>query len=129
MFVMLLVLSVLVYLGEVVYFDGGVVVVSIAVVATGGVGAPDLFAQVAAIGVAEEGVHRRAGVGDRKLALVPLLLGRSGGGVLDGLRQASEVSALQIQDVAVLIGLEVLAELGKQRGKALVDVGDPGLGF
>ncbi len=109
--------------------DGLGVVVGVLVVAAGVEGAPDLLAQVAPVRIGQERVHRRAGVEDRKLALVALAGCGLGGGVAQRLRQAGQVGFLEVQHVAVLVGEQVLAELGVEPGEFLVDGGDAGLGF
>jgi hypothetical protein len=75
--------------------DERVVVVVAAVVAAAVVGAPDLLAQLAVVGVGEERVDRRAGVGDRKLAGVTAGPGLGGGGGLERRRRPASCSSLK----------------------------------
>ncbi len=62
--------------------DDGVVVVLVAVVAAGVVGAPDLLAQLALVGEGQERVHGRPGIGHGVPAILPALA-CSRGGCLD----------------------------------------------
>ena len=102
--------------------DALAVVVRVLVVAAAVVRPPDLLAQVAPVRVGQEGVHRGARVGDGPLSLVPQPLGRGGARPAYRLGQAREVAlALQVEDVALLVGEQVQAELRVERREPLVD--------
>ena len=101
--------------------DHGVVVVLVAVVAARVVGAPHLLTQGTLVREGEEGVHRRAGVGDGVLALAAALGRRRRGGLDERVRQASELVLGQVGDVALLVGQDVVRELRVELGEALVD--------
>ncbi len=98
------------------------------VVAAGVEGLPHLLAQAAVVRIGQEGIDRGAGVQHRPLALVALVGGGCGRGVLHRLGQAREVGLLQVEDVAALVGQQVLAELCVEARQLLVDGGDPRLG-
>jgi hypothetical protein len=86
-------------------------------------GPPGLLAQVAAVGIGQEGFDQRAVQGDDMRRLVQAALGRR----LPGrrpheIRQAGQiVLAAQHQLVGGLVGQHVLGELGAQRGQLLHD--------
>ncbi len=98
----------------------------VAVVAAAGPHPPALLAQVAAVRIDQEGLHRRAAVGDDPPSGKPL--GLRGGGVAfdQRLRQALQVpGAIQRQPTLFLVRELVLAEAGVERGQRLVDLGQP----
>ncbi len=100
----------------------GVVVVGVAVVASADPHAPARFAEVAAGGIDQEGLHGRAAVGHQPLAGKPLVLGAGGVAVEQGLGQAGEVlGRLEHQPVLLLVGKFVLAEGGEQGRQTLVE--------
>jgi len=109
--------------------DDPVVVVAVAIVTAAIIGAPDFLAQVAAGGEGEEGLHGGAGILDGELALVSAGLGSGCRCGAQGLGQAVEVRGLQVQHVVVLVGEDVVAELGEEGGEALVDLGDAQFGL
>ena len=109
--------------------DDRVVVVGVAVVAAAVVRAPDLLAQVPAVGVGEEGLHARPRVEHGPFALLAPLLGGGGGGGAQRVGQAGEVGLLvEEEDVLGLVGEQVLAELRVEHGQPLVDLREPLLG-
>ena len=109
--------------------DDRVVVVGVAVVAAAVEGAPDLLAQVAAVGVGEERLHARPRVEHGPLALLAPLLGGGGRGGAQRVGQAGEVGLLvEEEDVVRLVGEQVLAEPRVERGQPLVDLREPLLG-
>ncbi len=87
--------------------DELLVVARVVVVAAAGESAPHLLAQVAAAGIGEEGLHARARVEDLPLCVVAARAGGRGGGD---------------ERMGVLVGQHVLAEIGVERGEALVDL-------
>ena len=109
--------------------DDDVVVAGVAVVPAAAEGAPDLLAQVASLGVRQERLDCRPGVGDGPLSLAPKAVGRGGVRAPQGGRQAGEiVLAGQVPDVALLVREQVLAELREERRELEVDGGDADLG-
>ena len=91
--------------------DRRVVVLRVAVVAPAVVGPPDLLAQVAPLGVGQEGLHARARVEDGPLPLLPARLGGGRRRGADGVGEAGEVPlALQEEHVVRLVREDVLGE-------------------
>ncbi len=110
--------------------DDGVVVLRVAVVATVHEGTPGLLPQVAPARVGQEGLDARPRVEDCPLPLLPAGLGGGGRRRAEGVREPGQVLlALEEQDVVVLVGEDVLAELRAEAGEALVDLGDALLGL
>ena len=109
--------------------DDPVVVVRVAVVAARGEHAPDLLAQLAARRPGEEGIDARARVDDGPL---PRLAAAGGGGrgrLAQRGGQAGQVGlSLEQDQLRALLGEHVLAEVGEERGEALVQFGELFLG-
>ncbi len=104
--------------------DDLTVVVGVAVVAAAHEVVPDFFAQVVAVRIREEGVYRRACVGDRPLALLPARLGCRGGARAHRVGKAREIFlVLKDKRVVLLIGEDVLAEVRVKKCEALVQFG------
>ena len=108
--------------------DAALVVLRVAVVPAAGPHAPGSLAQCAPVCVGEEGLHGRARVGNDPVAGVSARAGLGGGGVDQGLRQAGEVCGLLQQQAGLFFGQQVLGEGGVERGQALVDLRQAGLG-
>ena len=108
--------------------DDGVVVGRAAVVAAVDERAPDLLARRADRALGQERVDAGAGVDDDELARKLARGGVRGRGVLQALGQAGQIGVRQL-DPGVLVGQQVLAELGVEAGQFGVDRADTGLGF
>src|SRR5260221_641972 len=100
------------------------VVVLVAVVAAVGERAPDLLAQLAPVRVREERIDARARVEDRPLAGLAAPRRRLGSPRTERLGQSREVAFFLNEDVARLVGKQVLAEPGVERGEPLVERGE-----
>src|SRR5690606_28278338 len=57
------------------------------------------------------------------LALTPALGGRRGGGRYERLREAGELVLGEVEDVALLVGQDVVRELRRELGQPLLDGG------
>src|ERR1700679_2456658 len=97
----------------------------VAVVSSTVVRVPHLLSERTIVGIREERIHRRTGVRDGPLPLVPCALGRRRGPFADVFRQPREVGfGLEEERMPLLVGEEVLAELCRERCEVLVDLGD-----
>ena len=101
--------------------DHGVVVVLVAVVAAVDEHPPDLLALRAFVGVREERLDGRPGVGDRVLAFVLALDRGRSGGLHERLGQPAQLLSGEVDGVALLVGEHVVREAGVQLGELLLD--------
>ena len=105
--------------------DDGIVVVGVALVAAIDEAVEDPAPQVAACRVGQEGLDARARIQHDPLARHVAFRRRRRGAGEEAIRQTGEVRlAFQHHEIVFLVGQHVLAEVGEQRGQALVDRGD-----
>ena len=94
----------------------------VTVVATGIVGSPHRLTQVALAGEGQEGIHRRAGVGDGESSILAAVRGRGRRGPHQRLGQTAQLVLVEVRDVAFLVGQYVVRKRGMQPGQFLVDL-------